>query len=100
MGAPPELAAAVSNAGGFGVLGSDGLPLEQIPQTVERTRQLTARPFGVNFIIAPLEDPAGSEEDKAGYRQLVEAAIAERVAAIVLFWGDAGPFIEAAHRTG
>ena len=98
MGAPPELAAAVSNAGGFGVLGSDGLSPEQIPQTVERTRQLTARPFGVNFIIAPLEDPDGSEEDKAEVRQLVEAAIAERVAAIVLFWGDAGPFIEAAHR--
>lgn len=98
MGAPPELAAAVSNAGGFGVLGSDGLSPEQIPQTVERTRQLTARPFGVNFIIAPLEDPDGSEEDRAEVRQLVEAAIAERVAAIVLFWGDAGGFIEAAHR--
>jgi len=98
MGAGPELAAAVSNAGGFGVLGSDGLSPEQIPQTVQRTRQLTARPFGVNFIIAPLEDPDGSEEDKAEVRQLVAAAIAERVAAIVLFWGDAGPFVEAAHR--
>lgn len=95
-----SLVAAVSNAGGFGVLGGDGLPRERIPRTVERTRELTNRPFGVNFIIAELEDPDTPEEDRAEVRQQVETAIAERVPAVVFFWGDPGPFVEDAHRSG
>ena len=100
MGAGPELVAAVSNAGGFGVLGGDYLSPAQIPPTVERTRELTGRPFGVNFIIAELEDPDTPEEDRAEVRQQVETAIAARVPAVVLFWGDPGPFVEDAHRSG
>jgi len=100
MGAGPELVAAVSNAGGFGVLGGDGLPTEQIPRMVERIRELTDRPFGVNFIIAELEDPDTPEEDRAEVRQRVETAIAGRVPAVVFFWGDPGPFVEDAHRNG
>lgn len=100
MGAGPELVAAVSNAGGFGVLGGVSLPPEEIPPTVERTRQLTDRPFGVNFIIAELEEPDTPEEDRAQVRQQVETAIAEQVPTIVFFWGDPGPFIEDAHRSG
>ena len=47
VGAGPELVAAVSNAGGFGVLGaSGGMPPELIRAEVERTRGLTGRPFG------------------------------------------------------
>lgn len=88
MGAGSELVAAVSNAGGFGVLGGDYLPPGQIPRTVEQTRELTDRPFGVNFIIAELEDPDAPEEDRAEVRQQVDTAIAERVRAIVFFWGD------------
>jgi len=49
-GAGPELAAAVSNAGGFGVLGASGLPADAIRRLVARTRDLTERPFGVNDI--------------------------------------------------
>jgi NAD(P)H-dependent flavin oxidoreductase YrpB (nitropropane dioxygenase family) len=100
MAAPPELVAAVSNAGGFGVLGGDYLSPEQIPRTVERTRELTGRPFGINFIIAELDDPDAPEEDKAEVRQQIKTAIEERVPAIVLFWGDPGPFVEDAHRSG
>lgn len=100
MGAGPELVAAVSNAGGFGALGGDYLPPEQIPRTVERTRELTDRPFGVNFIIAELEDPDAPEEDRAEVRQQIETAISERVPAIVFFWGDPAPFVEAVHRNG
>jgi nitronate monooxygenase len=98
MGAGPELAAAVSNAGGFGVLG--GLPPEEIPPVVEATRKLSERPFGVNVIIAELESPAGDEEDKAWVREQVETAIEQRVAAVVLFWGDPAPFVAAAHDAG
>jgi nitronate monooxygenase len=37
---------------------------------------------------------------KAEVRQQVETAIAERVSAVVLFWGDPEPFVEDAHRSG
>ena len=84
MGAGPELVAAVSSAGGFGVLGGDGRSAEQISTAIERTRELTDRPFGVNFLLAALEDPEWPEEDKAEVRQLVETAMAQRVSAIVL----------------
>ena len=45
----PELAAAVSNAGGLGSLGAAYLTPAQIKQEVTQTRSLTARPFAVNL---------------------------------------------------
>jgi len=94
-GAGPELAAAVSNAGGFGVLGASGMPADAIGRLVARTRELTERPFGVNVIIA--EDGPG---DRAFLTEAVRAATAARVAAVVLFWGDAAPYVPEAHAGG
>ncbi len=37
----PELTAAVSNAGGLGVLGCTGLTADQIRDRIRRTRELT-----------------------------------------------------------
>src|SRR5207253_7555556 len=54
--AGPELAAAVSNAGGFGVLGVSGMKPEQVTKRIETTRKLTDRPIGVNIIIAETEE--------------------------------------------
>jgi len=51
MGAPAELAAAVSNAGGLGVLGGTHVPVERIAEHVAAVRALTDKPFGVNFIL-------------------------------------------------
>lgn len=45
----PELAAAVSNAGGLGSLGCAYLSAEQAAASIRRTRELTNRPFGVNL---------------------------------------------------
>ena len=45
----PELAAAVSNAGGLGSLGAAYLTPAQIKQEVTQTRSLTERPFAVNL---------------------------------------------------
>jgi enoyl-[acyl-carrier protein] reductase II len=47
----PPLAAAVSNAGGFGVLANGGAPPEVTRRMIAATRQLTDRPFGINFIV-------------------------------------------------
>ena len=50
--ASPELAAAVSEAGGLGMLGTyDGMTLDQLNQALDRVQALTTRPFGVNFLV-------------------------------------------------
>jgi nitronate monooxygenase len=98
LAAGPELVAAVSNAGGFGVLGAAGMNPGEIVSRIARTRQLTDQPFGINFIIVEFE--SDTDEDRAYVRAEIAAAAGERVAAIVLFWGDPGPYVETAHRSG
>ena len=44
------LAAAVSNAGGLGIIASGGAPCEYIREEVRKTKALTERPFGVNVM--------------------------------------------------
>jgi NAD(P)H-dependent flavin oxidoreductase YrpB (nitropropane dioxygenase family) len=44
--AVPELAAAVSNAGGLGMLGLGGEVVDAARMAVRKTRALTDRPFG------------------------------------------------------
>ena len=97
-GAGPELVAAVSNAGGFGVVGAGGMPPELIGAELERTRGLTGRPFGVNLIIAA--DPEYPDEDRDWFLSQIAAAADAGAAAVVLFWGDPAPFVEAAHAGG
>jgi len=90
-----DLAAAVSNAGGVGVVGAAGLEPESLERLVARTRELTALPFGVNTIIDESEDG-----DREWLLAQVEAIAALRVAALVLFWGDAAPYVPVAHKGG
>jgi nitronate monooxygenase len=47
----PKLAAAVSNAGGLGILGGHGRSPEELREAIEETRSRTARPFGVNLLL-------------------------------------------------
>jgi NAD(P)H-dependent flavin oxidoreductase YrpB (nitropropane dioxygenase family) len=49
--ATPALAAAVSNAGGLGVLGATGCSPDQLRRWIHETRTLTDRPFGVDTIL-------------------------------------------------
>ncbi len=49
--ATPELAAAVSNAGGLGVLGAAACGPNQLRAWIRRTRELTDRPFGVDTLL-------------------------------------------------
>lgn len=98
--ATPELAAAVSNAGGFGVLG--GCPPDEIRKRIVQTRRLTNRPFGQNVIIANCDttDHGETEEDREYDRVRVRAALGEHVPVLVLFWGDPASFVEQAHAAG
>ena len=47
----PELAAAVSNAGGLGVLGAAACGPKQLREWIRRTRALTDKPFGVDTLL-------------------------------------------------
>ncbi len=47
----PELAAAVSNAGGLGVLGAALLAADDLAAAIEKIRKLTSKPFGVDTLL-------------------------------------------------
>ncbi|HIK69057.1 MAG TPA: nitronate monooxygenase, partial [Pseudomonadales bacterium] len=47
----PELAAAVSNAGGLGVLGAAACGPSRLRDWIRRTRELTDKPFGVDTLL-------------------------------------------------
>ncbi len=44
-------AAAVSNAGGLGLIATGGLSVERLEEEIEKCRSLTANPFGVNLML-------------------------------------------------
>jgi nitronate monooxygenase len=48
---PPALVAAVSEAGGLGVLGGAGLPAEVLRQAIRSARSLTSKPIGVDLLL-------------------------------------------------
>ena len=56
---PPELVAAVSNAGGLGVTGLTDVEPEEIRRRIRRIRELTDKPFGVDLLL-----PATMDEDE------------------------------------
>ena len=47
----PELAAAVSAAGGLGILGAAHLPADEVRRRIREVRRRTDRPFGVNLLL-------------------------------------------------
>jgi enoyl-[acyl-carrier protein] reductase II len=47
-----DLAAAVSNAGGLGMLAAGGMTPEELPMEIDRVREMTDKPFGVNIPVA------------------------------------------------
>ena len=56
----PELVAAVSNAGGLGILGASRLTTQQLKDAIHKIKSLTSHPFGVNLVLAPPE-PSNDE---------------------------------------
>ena len=43
-----QLAAAVSNAGGLGIIGAASAPAEIVREEIRKAKALTDKPFGVN----------------------------------------------------
>jgi nitronate monooxygenase len=63
----PELVAAVSNAGGFGILQAQLCPPPLLRDQITYLRTLTDKPFGVNFVLHfPLKAGHSSLHRRAG----------------------------------
>jgi len=86
--ATPELAAAVSNAGGLGMLALTWTPPASVRERIRAARALTDRAFGVNLVL---------EWDQ---HARVRACVEESVAVVSTFWGDPGPYVDPIHAGG
>jgi nitronate monooxygenase len=78
MPTPPALVAAVSEAGGLGVLGCAGQPPAEIRRLIRAVRDLTRRPFGVGVLL--LANLAEVGPDRAAVRALLREQYPEHVA--------------------
>jgi NAD(P)H-dependent flavin oxidoreductase YrpB (nitropropane dioxygenase family) len=74
----PALAAAVSNAGGLGVLGAAACAPEELRAWIQRTRELTDRPFGVDTLL-----PASVQRE--AYKQSAGPSPQERLPELLAF---------------
>lgn len=90
--AGPELAAAVSEAGGLGHLGGIRLAAADLRHSIRETHGLTDRPFGVNLV------PPGGGPD--GFEAQLDVVIAERPAVLSLFWGEFAEVVVRAREAG
>ena len=76
---PPALVAAVSEAGGLGVVGGSGLPPEVLRTQIRETRKLTDRPIGVDLIL-PGKVAQDAGLTRSAVRQKLRAQSPEQVA--------------------
>ena len=88
-----DLAAAVSNAGGLGMISWGGYAPPALRERIRKLRTMTSKPFGVNVL---LEGPHLPLPESA----YVDACIAERVPVLSFFWGDPTPYVDKAHKAG
>jgi NAD(P)H-dependent flavin oxidoreductase YrpB (nitropropane dioxygenase family) len=86
------LVAAVSNAGGLGVLGVTGFSAANVQEQIEAVRAATDKPFGVNFLLF-LTEEAG-----------LTAAFQSRAPVMSFAWPhhdqDLRPYVQRAHDNG
>lgn len=85
----PELVAAVSNAGGVGILATGPLSASETREAIRRIRQVTDKPFGIG---ATLLMPGAKEN--------AEVALDEHVPIINISLGKADWIADAAHNYG
>jgi len=84
----PELVAAVSNAGGLGIIGGLGRSPDELREEIGKVRELTSRPFGVNHVVSQID--AGA----------IDVTLELRVPVLSLSWGRAGELARRAHDAG
>jgi enoyl-[acyl-carrier protein] reductase II len=84
-----ELAAAVSNAGGLGVIGAGHMPTDVLREQIRAAKAATDKPFGVNLmLLTPHID------------ELVDMVLAEGVHAVTTGAGNPGKYMESLKAAG
>lgn len=84
-----ELAAAVSNAGGLGIIGTGMMTGEMVREEVLKAKKLTNKPFGVNIML------------RSPHLEEVTDVLAQLgVAVVTTGAGNPGPFIPKLKRSG
>jgi enoyl-[acyl-carrier protein] reductase II len=78
-----ELAAAVSNAGGLGVIGAGNAPAELVQKEIHKAKKLTDKPYGVNLMLL-----------SPHIEEVVEVIYEEKVPVITTGAGNPGKYIE------
>lgn len=78
-----ELVAAVSSAGGLGVIGSSNNNKEWVRNEIRKVKELTDKPFGVNILLL---SPHAND--------IAELVIEEKVKCVTTGAGNPGPYIE------
>lgn len=98
-----ELAAAVSEAGGLGMIGSASLSPDELRAEIRKVRERTDRPFGVDILFATRRAPAADvvtgqlTDDVQAH---VDVVFEERVPVLASGLGDPGPVVPRAHELG
>lgn len=77
-----NLAAAVSNAGGLGIIAAGNAPASHIRDEIRACKALTDKPFGVNIMLMSPEAP-----------QIAQVIIEEEVAVVTTGAGNPEPYI-------
>ncbi len=84
-----EFAAAISNAGGLGLIAAGGMKPDQLRENIDRARELTDKPFGVNIMLMhPQVD------------ELMEIVIEKKVPAVTTGAGNPGKYVPALKEAG
>ena len=87
--ATAELAAAVSNAGGLGLIGAGHMPPDALKAEITKAKSMTNKPFGVNIM---LKSPF--------VKEVMQVVIDERVAVVTTGAGNPGEYIPALKEIG
>ena len=84
-----HLAAAVSEAGGFGILGAANAPAEVVREEIRQVREMTDKPFGVNIMLL---SPHAAEVAQMAAEEKVSAVTtgAGSPEKYLKLWQDAG----------
>ena len=82
--ATAELAAAVSNAGGIGLIAAGNAPADYVREQIQKARTMTDKPFGVNVM---LMSPYAAD--------VMAMLVEERVAVVTTGAGNPGQYIPA-----
>ena len=87
--ATAELVAAVSNAGGLGVIGAAMMTPAILREQVRKVKDLTDKPFGVDLLLA---------QHWPGLEEMIQVMLEEEVPVFASGLGNPAPYAEEMHR--